>query len=158
MSITDPMEIVDPQEELRRERVAHGIPADGSVNGRSIMDQMDSAPESDEDGDFPEELFQLDQGRRISASDFGRLIPPNTPVEYRVKFEGTSLKGGSQMGILPFNDPEMNLIMSVRQSKVDPVASYDEDGRLTKVVVNVYFKPRTVHHADSFEGRALLGE
>lgn len=151
--------------DLQEARGRLGMPPDGP-NGRSLADRAgddldvpegheDEAPGADdEEQEDDEELFVLDQGRRVSL---GKLIPRGVPIEYRVRFEGKSMKGGNDMGLLAYNDPDIILVMSAREGKVVPEPTYDEDGRITKVTLVAHFKPRIIHDATSFEGRALLG-
>lgn len=155
MSITQQ----DRMEELRREREARGLPADGPEgNGRSITDRAGDEPDpySPEALNEPEEeLFFLDQGRRVTI---GKLISQGIPIEYRVTLNAKSVKGGADMGLLSFKDPNIILAVSAREGKVAIDPTYDsETGEVEKATIYVNFKPQQVHDAKSAEGRALLG-
>lgn len=136
---------------LEAERERLGLPPEGP-NGRSIAERaLDDLPENQAD---PEELFVLEQGRRVTIS---QLVARGTTVEYRVTLNSKSLRGGGDMGLLSYNDPDILLVVPARQGKVVHDPTYTEDGDVEKVTVRVNFKPLTVHSATSLEGRALLG-
>lgn len=138
--------------DLEREREALGMGANGP-DGRSIVDRAGD-PLPDPYADPEEELFVLEHGRRVTI---GQLIPRGTTVEYRVNLNAKSIKGGGDMGLLSFGDPDILLVVPARQGKVIPNPTYDEDGNLEKVTLVVNFKPLAAHDATSREGRALLG-
>ena len=143
-------------DELSQARERLGVPAqdinpnDPNPNGRSLADRAGDEPEPAEQ----EELFVLEQGRRVTLS---QMISRGTTIEYRVTMNTKSIKGGNDMGLLPFNSPDILLVAPARQGKVTIDPTYNEDGDVLKVTVRVSFKPLTIHDATSVEGRALLG-
>ena len=135
--------------ELRAEREKLGLDA-GGPSGQSIAERAQEDPvEIDQ-----EELFILDQGRRVTI---GKLIAAGVPVEYRVSLNAKSVKGGRDMGLLSFKDPNIVLVVSAREGKVAIEPTYTEEGEVEKVTVIVNFRPQSVHDAQSPEGLALLG-
>ncbi len=135
--------------DLQEERERLGL--DPNQGGLSIADRVNGG-EGDEYEQ--EELFVLEQGRRVTISN---LIARNTPIEYRMTLNSRSFRGGGDMGLLPFSSPEILLIVPARQGKVIAEPTYDEGGEVEKVTIRCNFKPLTAHDATSAEGRALLG-
>lgn len=146
--------------ELQERREALGLPPEGPDrpvdNGRSIAERAGDEPEASETSEAsePEELFVLEQGRRVTVS---QLVARGIPIEYRVTMNSKSLKGGGDMGLLSYKDPDILLVVPARQGKVVHDPTYSEEGDVTKVTIRVNFKPLTAHDATSREGRALLG-
>lgn len=141
--------------DLERERQAVGLTANGDSLGRSLAERAGDVPApSEPEEEFEEELFVLEQGRRVTVS---QLVQRGTPVEYAMNLNSKSIRGGGDMGLLSYSDPNIILIVPARQGKVVHDPTYDDDGMVVKVTVRVNFKPQTVHDVSSPEGRALLG-
>lgn len=157
MSATDLQE----REALEKAREDLGMPSDGPDRpapslGRGLAERAGDAVEPAEpaEPEEPEELFVLEQGRRVTISS---LVARGTSVEYKVNMNAKSIPGGSDMGLLPYSNPDILLIVPARQGDVRHSPTYDQDGMVKKVTVYVNFKPLTFHDATSPEGRALLG-
>ena len=61
------------------------------------------------------------------------------------------------MGLLPFSNADVTLVVPARQGKVSVDAKYDDSGYIERVTVRANFRPLTAHDVNSPEGQALLG-
>jgi hypothetical protein len=61
------------------------------------------------------------------------------------------------MGLVPFNRPDLLLVVPTRAGKVVTDPTYREDGTVDHVRITANFKPQTAFAWDTPEARAALG-
>lgn len=120
----------------------------GDGAGRSIEDLADEHGE-EEDG----QLFVMEEGRKVTL---GTLIKRSTPVEYEFKLGGKAVKGGGNMGLISFTDPDITLIVPGRAGKVEVDPTYNPDGSVKKVTIRAHVKPITAYDSRTEAGIAAL--
>jgi hypothetical protein len=142
--------------------------ADDKDNVRTLRHEIDDAaaeqakldaedagrkePETGEEEDG--QLFVVEQGKRVTLAN---LYARSTPVEVVFKFQGRSVKGGAETGLIPFSDPELTLIVPARAGKVEIDPTYDAEGNVSKVTIRPHVRAITVYDSRSEAARRLLG-
>jgi hypothetical protein len=134
----------------------HGDPAEAAArlageDGQTLADLGENAGE-EEDG----QLFVMENGVKIGLRD---LIARNTPIFFEFKMDGKAMKGGQDMGLISFTEPDRVLVVPGRAGKIVTDPTYDGDGSIKHVTVRQHFKPSTVYDGRTEAARvALLGE
>jgi hypothetical protein len=118
-----------------------------SVAERAAEIEIDEAG----DGQF---LFVIEDGKKVTLDT---LFERGTPVLYEFSLGSKSVKGSGTMGLIPFYDPEMLLLVPARAGKVTVEPTYDGNGILKHVTVRAQVKPLTVFDAKSSTARDALG-
>lgn len=100
-----------------------------------------------------QEAFVWEHGRKVT---WGTLIKRNTPIEYRVKFGGISVKGKGEP--VPLEAKDMMLVGRYLSGGLNFVPSHDDEGNVDKVTIYATVKPSGPPvDVGSPEGKLVLG-
>jgi hypothetical protein len=130
---------------------SNGHKPDDDERARAAKAALDTEVGEEDDG---QTLFVLEGGRQVTL---GTLVKRGTSILYEFKMDGKAVKG-RDMSLIPFDDPDMVLVVPVRAGKVETDPTYNDDGTVKHVTVRAHVKPKTVYDARSQAARAVLGE
>lgn len=137
--------------ELAKRRQARAETGSNGTDPASIADRAaEGEAEEEDDGQV---AFVLEQGKRVTL---GSLYRRGCPIEYEFKLSGKAVKGGSNMGLIGFEDPDLTLVVPVRAGKVEVDPTYTPEGSVKKVTVRAHVKPTAVYDARTEAARAVL--
>lgn len=122
-----------------------------SVAARAENGQGELGDSGDPEPKMGEDLFVWEQGKKVTLAN---LIDRNTPVEHVFVFGGKRIKGrGGLMGL----SEQPVLIVRGMSGGVNLVPTHDDDGKVTKVVLEQRVNAQLVVPAKSAEGASLAG-
>lgn len=121
----------------------------GSAKDRAAQQALDGdEPETGETDDG--QLFVWEQGTKVTL---GSLISRSVPVEHVFVFGGKRTKGrGGLMSL----DEQPVLVVRGMSGGVKVVPTHNDDGKVTKVVIEQHVLSQLVCPADSDEGEAMV--
>jgi hypothetical protein len=112
------------------------------------FDDTGAAPESEEDDG--QGTFVWEQGRKVTLAN---IIARGTPTEHVFVFGGRRSRGSG--GLMGF-DAKPLMVVSGMPGPVTLVPTYDDEDKVTKVVVESHVRARNVANADSEEGLLMI--
>lgn len=135
----------------RQKRNGGGSSATRAEEEQRRLDAEDEPKDGEGVGEEDDgQLFVWEQGRKVTL---GTLIARGTPVEHAFVFGGRRTKGGG--GLMGFGEKPL-MIVRGGVGPVKIVPTYDDDEKVSSVVIEQHVNAKVVHPADSEDGLALI--
>lgn len=135
------------------EELAGGGPADPDGGGQSLEDMEANGTAQTTTEDDGQVAFVWEHGRKVPLTG---IVKRGTPVEYRVRFGGLSVKGKGTP--VPLDAKDLLLVGRYFSGGLNFVPTHDDEGNVEKVTVFATLKPQGPPvDVGSPEGALVLG-